>query len=86
MNEPLKRFNPIKINVMGFANRFNNRYVKYIERVNDDGSLNIEYGYINGAAICDKKLYLRILLEDTKDKYFHCLPEYLINSGNDFSH
>lgn len=85
MNEQLKRFNPIKINVMDFANRFNNRYVKYVERVNDDGSLNIKHGYINGVAICDKKLYLRILLEGTKDKYFHCLPEYLINSGNNFA-
>ena len=85
MNEQVKRFKPIKIDIIGFAKRFDNRRVKYVKRVNDDGSLYIEHGYIDGVVSFDNKLYLRILLEGTKDKYFHCLPEYLINSGNDFS-
>lgn len=86
MNEQVKRFKPVKIDVASFERLFKNREVRYVVGYNNDGSLNSMQVVINGIGriLGNKELYVRLLPVD-KEGELWCKPERLINSGNDFS-
>lgn len=78
----VKRIKPVRINAVSFVERFKGREVKLLKGYNADGSRRINHGIISNAIVIEKDIYCVVVCE--KGTY-HCSPEWLIHSGNDFS-
>lgn len=85
MNE-VKRFKPVRIDAVSFAERFHGRKVKYATKYRADGSVELVDVIIDGVGrlAYNNNLYLKVIREGYEGTLW-CTPEYLINSGNDFS-
>lgn len=82
MNE-VKRFKPVRIDAVSFAERFKGRRVKLLKDYNKDGSRRVADVTIIGSHIHAGRDYCTVI--DAKECIFDCFPEWLIHSGNDFS-
>lgn len=86
MNEQVKKFKSVAIDAISFAERFHGRKVKYATKYRADGSVELVDVIIDGVGrlAYNNNLYLKVIREGYEGTLW-CTPEYLINSGNDFS-